>query len=150
VAGLHNYIRQALSDYVDTNDSSLENMQTHINYDIQNSSAIFTTLIRKIRKYAVDESRKISSENKRKEDQLITNLIAARNQANSVSPPTADQINNLEAAQQALMMSQTKRVQSASTSNQINYSGFGERMSRYHFARVGRGKASREITNLVV
>ena len=150
VAGLHNCIRQALSDYVDTNDSSLENMQTHINYDIQNSSAIFTTLIRKIRKYAVDESRKISSENKRKEDQLITNLIAARNQANSVSPPTADQLNNLEAAQQALMMSQTKRVQSASTSNQINYSGFGERMSRYHFARVGRGKASREITNLVV
>ena len=88
-------------------------------------------------------------ENKRKEDQLITNLIAARNQANSVSPPTADQINNLEAAQQALMMSQTKRVQSASTSNQINYSGFGERMSRYHFARVGRGKASREIATRV-
>jgi hypothetical protein len=65
-------------------------------------------------------------ENKRKEDQLITNLINARNQANSVSPPPADLVNNLEAAQQALMISQTKRVQSASTTNQINYAGFGK------------------------
>jgi hypothetical protein len=77
-------------------------------------------------------------------------LINARNQANSVSPPSADQVNNLEAAQQAMMISQTKRVQSASTTNQINYAGYGEIMSRYHFARVGRGKASREITNIVV
>ena len=82
--------------------------------------------------------------------QFDLNLINARNIINYASPPTADQVNNLEAAEQSLMISQTTRVQSARTSNHINYSGFGERMSRYHFARAGRGLASREITNLVI
>jgi hypothetical protein len=71
VPGLHNCIRQALSAYVESNDVSLEEMQTNINYDIHTSSAIFSTLIKKNRKFAVDESRKISSETKRKEDQLL-------------------------------------------------------------------------------
>ena len=150
VSGLHNCIRQTLSDYGDAEDVPLEDVQSNINYDIHSSSSIFSKLIKHIRKFAIDESRKFSMERRRKEEQLITNLINARNQVNSASPPTADQVNTLEAAQQALMISQTKRVQTANSTNHINYAGFGERMSRYHFARAGRGKASREITSLVI
>lgn len=150
VSGLHNCIRQTLSAYVDTEDDALEDIQSRINYDIHNSTSIFSTLIKNIRKFAIDESRKVSMKRRRQEEQLISNLINARDQVNSAFPPSAEQVNNLEAAQQALMISQTKRVQSASTTNNINYAGFGERMSRYHFARAGRGKASREITNLVI
>ena len=150
ISGLHNCIRDALAEYTESDNMSLEEMQTNIDYDSNSSSSIFSAVIRKIRKYAMEESRRINLKNREKEKQLITNLINTRNIVNSASPPTADQVNNLEAAEQALMISQTSRVQSATTSNHINYSGFGERMSRYHFARAGRGMASREITNLVI
>ena len=47
-----------------------------------------------------------------------------------------------------IMMSQTKRVQAALNTNQINYSGLGKGMS--HFLRSGRGKALKEIPRLLI
>ena len=84
------------------------------------------------------------------EKELVQNLIRARNEFQSASPPTDLHINNLEAAQQRLLLAQTKKAQYATNINHINYAGSGERMSRYHFLRSGRGKASREIPKLVI
>ena len=148
IEGLHNVIRNTLREYSTEPTASLQDLQNNIDFTMNSSSEVFSKIVRNIREHAIKETKKEKRKTKEKEEILIKNLIEARNAYNSAQIPTPHLLNNLEVAQQALLLSQTKRVQAASSQNFINYAGQGERMSRYHFSRAGRGKAGREITKL--
>ena len=148
--GLHNTIRQALSQFTEANDIPLRYVQNEIDLDRHGSNDIFSIVVKKVREYCMTEQRKRVHEAKDKEKAIIDELIQARNAFNDASPPTQIEIDNLEAAQQKLMLSQSKRAQAAADRNHINYAAMGERVSRYAFMRTGRGRASREITKLII
>ena len=148
--GLHNVMRDTISPYAADSTLPLKQLQSSINYEIHPSPTIFSSLVTKIRKYCMDETRKRSQESKQREEEVVANLIQARNDFHNANPPTDVHINNLEAAQQRLLISQSGRAQAAATTNHVNYAGSGERMSRYHFLRSGRGRPSREIPKLVI
>ena len=148
--GLHNTIRETLNQFTDVRDIPLRQLQKEIDLDHHGSNDIFSLVVKKIREYCMSEQRKRVQEWKDKEKATIDELIQARNDFNEASPPTQTEIDNLEAAQQKLMLTQSKRAQAASERNHVNYAALGERVSRYAFMRTGRGKASREITKLII
>ena len=145
--GLHNTLRDVLSGYADSS-SSLEEMQHNICFNFHRSHHIFEKLIKAVRDYSIKFSRVLNMKRREKEETLLNNLMAARAAFNSSQ--TAVNANALEAAQQALVVSQTRRADNASTMNTLNYCTNGERMSRYHFQRAGNHKASRDIVKLIV
>ena len=148
--GLHNCLHETLSEFTPDNSPPLIQLQNNIDFDHNCSSSIFSKVVRKVRSYCVDETRIRGRLRKEKEDGLIQNLVLARNAVNASATPSAELVDNLEAAQQKLVIAQSCRAQAAANNNHINYAAFGERMSRYHFQRSGRGKSSREIPKLVV
>ena len=150
LSSLHNVMHRTLIAYSDRDDLPLKQIQDTIDFNRIDSSQVFSKIIDNIRNHCIQEARRRGDERKRKEKELVDNLIAARNAFNEASPPSEIEINNLEAAQQRLILANTKRAQAANHWNQINYAGKGERVSRYHFMRSGRGKASREIPKLVI
>jgi exonuclease III len=131
--GLHNCMRDSISPYADDPTLPLKRLQSTVNYDTHPSPNIFTSLVRSIRKYCMKETMVRKKKSRQREDELVQNLIQARTEFHNATPPTDIHVNNLEAAQQNLLISQSKRAQAAANTNHINYAGFGERMSRYHF-----------------
>ena len=148
--GLHNHLQLALAEYSDNSQAPLLQMQEHIDFDRHSSSLIFSTVVRKVRDFCVLETKKRRQARKENEDKLVDELIQAREAFNAASPPTAEDTENLETAQQKLMISLNARSQAASNRNHINYSGFGERVSRYHFQRSRNGRATRDIPKLIL
>ena len=149
ISGLHDCIRRTMLDHSGNTSVPLIELQNNIDYSLHPSPAIFASLVKNIRSYAVTETRKLSNHRRQEEQRLIRNIVEARNAVNMSHPPTESAIDDLETAQQALMMAQTRRVQAASEMNSTNYAGMGERVSRYHFLRSGKGKPSREIPKLL-
>ena len=147
--GLHNCVRESLSEFTENVGGTIIQMQTSINYDNHPCPQVLTSVVRKVRKFCMEETRKRAALRRRKEQELIEKLVSAREELNA-QPADEALVRNLEFAQQALAAAQTTRSQAASTINHINYSGFGERTSRYHFQRSGRGRPSREIPKLVI
>ena len=149
ISGLHDCIRRTMLDHSGNTSVPLIELQNNIDYSLHPSPAIFASLVKNIRSYAVTETRKLSNHRRQEEQRLIRNIVEARNAVNMSHPPTESAIDDLETAQQALMMAQTRRVQAASEINSTNYAGMGERVSRYHFLRSGKGKPSQEIPKLL-
>ena len=54
-------------------------MQREIEYDIHSSNQIFSELVKNIRDYAVKESKRTTQKNRKEEEQLVNNLVSARN-----------------------------------------------------------------------
>ena len=125
-------------------------LQNNIDFEHHSSSSIFSKVVRKVRSYCVEVTRIRGRLRKEKEDGLIQNLVLARNAVNASVTPSAELVDNLEAVQQKLVIAQSCRAQAAASNNHVSYAAFGERMSRYHFQRSGRGKSSHEIPKLVV
>ena len=144
--GLHNTIRDVLSNYTDNN-SSLQTMQTNICFNTHRSHQIFEKTIKAVRDYSIKFSRKLNKNRREKEEALINNLIAARAAFNSLQSDV--NANTLEASHEALVIAQTRRADKASNNNFINYCSNAERMSRYHFQRAGNHKSSRDIIKLI-
>ena len=150
VEELHNHIHQSLLQFSMNQDVTLQELQNNIDFDQHSSSEIFSSVVRAVRDFSMAATKKRHQERRAKEDVIVAELVAARERYNRSTPPTEEDTEILESAQQKLTMVQTVRAQAAAKSNHINYSGFGERVSRYHFQRSGRGKASREIPKLVI
>ena len=96
------------------------------------------------------ETKIAGAKKKEAEKKAIDEFIAAREALNNGNPPSTDEVDAYESAQQRLQLLQARRHQAAADRNFSNYATLGERTSRYHFARSNRGKASREIPRLVI
>ena len=147
--GLHNTIKDALSGFATDTRVELENLQHQINFEVHNSMEVFTKCIRKVRDYCSLKSKQRREKMKQDEAGLIQDLVNARTEHNQ-DPENQTKIANLEEAQQRLQLAQTRRSHAAMDRNYTTYATEGERMSRYHFLRSGRGKASRDISKLVI
>ena len=150
IQGLHDNIRNTLSEFSTQNDIPLKDMQHNIDFDLHSSTNIFSKIVENTRKYCMTETKKISDKRKNNEKQALQELINARDQMNSTSPPTDQATRDYEKAQEKFQLQLAKRQQAASDINFTNFATLGERTSRYHFSRSNRGKASREIPRLVI
>ena len=147
---LHNTISEALTHYSTSNQGGVSNMQNFIDFQLHDSSLIFSTIVNKVRKFCMKETKTTGIKKKEAEKKAIDEFIVARDSLNNSNPPSNDQINTYETAQQRLQLLQARRHQAAADRNFSNYATLGERTSRYHFARSNRGKPSREIPRLVI
>ena len=98
----------------------------------------------------MEETKKISEKKKKTEKQALQELINASDTLNATTPPIDRAVRNYEEAQERFQLQLAKRQQAASDINFTNFAILGERISRYHFSRSNRGKASREIPRLVI
>ena len=146
---LHDNMRSTLVQYSDSQDVGLQDMQNHINLDINNSATIFGDIVEKVRTFCMTETKNIRIKAREEEKSAIANLINARNAITTITP-SASQTEAYEAAQEKLQLIQSRRHQKASDRNLVNYASLGERTTRYHFARSKRGKSSREIPKLII
>jgi len=80
---------------------------------------------------------------------LIQALVNVRTELNQ-DPETQTKISNLEERQQRLQLAQRRRTHALMDRNYKIYTTEGERMSRYHLQRSSRGKASSDISKLVI
>ena len=149
--GLHNTVREALQGYSNLPLSQpLHLIQSNIDLNVHSSSTIFENLIRKVRQYCTKETLRTGRIRKAAESAAIDKLVLARNNLNSAGLVTDQLTADYEEAQLQLHAVMNKKSQNASTSNLINHSTMGERMSRYHFLRSKRGRPSREIPKLIL
>ena len=147
--GLHNTIKETLTTFTNVTEATLENLHQQINLEDHCSMKVFSACIRKIRDYCSRFTKERRRKAKEKEEKLINELVEART-ALQQDPNDEEKINTLEEAQMKLQMAQTKRSQAAMEKNLTTYYTEGERMSRYHFQRSGRGKGSRDIPKLII
>ena len=80
------------------------------------------------------------------EKETIQNLIQARREMNQSG--SEESIRRFEDAREELRMKQSMRASAADDANFVQYATAGERMTRYHFQIMGKGKASREIRRI--
>ena len=147
---LHNTIADVLTQFSTTNQGGVSDMQNSIDFQQHNSSLIFSDIVNKVRSFCMKETKIAGAKKKEAEKKAIDEFIAAREALNNGNPPSTDEVDAYESAQQRLQLLQARRHQAAADRNFSNYATLGERTSRYHFARSNRGKASREIPRLVI
>ena len=150
IHGLHNMIRATLADYCENRVLPLKELQSHIDFDIHSSSRILSKVVKKVREYCMIESKTRADARKSKEKLLIQRLVRAREEYNRSPSPDEATVAEFEEAKRLLVSAQTARALAASSINHTRYSIFGERMTRYHFQRSGRGRPSREICKLAI
>ena len=79
-----------------------------------------------------------------------TTLAPSKVSAPTDNPPTEDDRERFEDAQQEYRAEQGRRADMAAVANHNNYATHGEKLSHYHFAMMKPGKAAREIQQLVI
>ena len=146
---LHDCIKATLSPLANSPNARLVDLQHLIDFNEHSPTAILNSLTEDVRNLCMRKTRELRAKQKSDETKILSEFIAARDAVNNSSPPTDDQINNYEKAQERLHMYQTRRQQGASDRNLVTYATLGERTTRYHFAKSNRGKASREINRLI-
>ena len=148
---LHDELRSTIGGETsgDAEDISLADMQRNIDFESKQSHEIVSTILRRIRQLAMDYMKKKKQDQRRKDEELIKNLIDTRSRVNTADNPSQEEINAYEHAKQQYTLMIDRSAQAASLRNHVNYATHAERMSRYHFQRHGRGKASRDIAKLI-
>ena len=150
VQGLHDTLRETLRSFSEPRDCQLDEYQDCIDFDTHPATRLLSTIITSVRNYSMRKSKERIEASKAREDMIIQRLVTARDAFNSDPSPDETVTNELEEAKRLLTSVQTSRALAASDPNYTQYSGFGERSSRYHFQRSGRGRASREISKLTI
>ena len=150
IQGLHDTLRDTLKDFSEPRDCPLVEYQNNIDFEVHPATRLISTIITRVRDYGMRKTKERFEATKAREDSIIQRLITAREALNNSSAPDETLTSEFEEAKRLLTTVQTSRALAASDMNYTQYSGFGERSSRYHFLRSGRGKASREISKLTI
>ena len=150
VQELHDTLRETLRDFSEPRDCPLVDYQHSIDFDVHPATRLLSTIITRVRNFSMRKTKERFEASKRREEEIIQRLVSAREAFNSSPSPGEALTSELEEARRLLTTVQTSRALAASDRNYTQYSGFGERSSRYHFQRSGRGKASREISKLTI
>ena len=73
IQGLHDNIRQTLTEFTTQNNLPLKDMQKNIDFNTHSSTAVFSKIVENTRKYCMAESKKISEKKKKKKNRLFKN-----------------------------------------------------------------------------
>ena len=147
---IQNVIRETMVGFSeeDLTEVPLNDIQNQIRR--QEPFKIIVEVIRKVIQLSKKEMKELKEARKEKYEDKLKKMIEARDMYNTANPPTEDDQERFEDAQQEYRAEQGRRADMAAVANHNNYATHGEKLSHYHFAMMKPGKAAREIQQLVI
>ena len=128
--------------------TSLKDKQKKVDFDIHQSHQIVAKMLENIRTHAMKYSKKLNKKRKKREDEAIKRVIEARNRLNNMQNPDEETTKEYEEARMSLSMMNDQKAANASKRNARQYAIYGEKVTRYNFQRLGRGRQARRIPYL--
>ena len=130
----------------DDGDISVGMLQEFIDYEATPPFDLLTEILEGVRSKMMEVMEARKGKAFRTEREAIDTLIEARRLRNEDNSQVNQQ--QFEEAREKLRLIQSERAAAAEEANYVQYATAGERMTRYHFALMGKGKASREILRI--
>ena len=129
-------------------DVSVERLQYEIDFERYCPVATLEKVMMAIRTKLKKASWEKREEMIKKETALVKEIIEARERVNVSN--TEENRGILQEKRERLKIAQEKRARQAAERNYAQYSQCGERMTRYHFSIMNKGKAGREIGRMKI
>ena len=150
VVMVHETIGQILRGKVgdDEGEISVNMLQEFIDYNETSPFELLSEIVEGVRSKMMEVMEERKGKAFQTEKEAINNLIEARRVRNEDNSQANQQ--QFEDAREKLRLIQSERAAAAEEANYVQYATAGERMTRYHFALMGKGKASREILRINV
>ena len=121
-------------------------LQDFVDFNVVCPFDLLSEIVEGVREKMMELMEERKTRKMQTEKEAIDSLIEARRLRNEDNCQTNQQ--NFEEARDRLRLIQSERAAAAEEANYVQYATAGERMTRYHFALMGKGKASREILRL--